>query len=200
MNRAGIVVAVIAVAVPTTVRAQSWEVSGIVAYTPSAELERVAPRIDQLAIRSGFTWGVQAARFFTPHWGTEVLWTHQATAFEIGTVARRSDLFTMTIGQLHGNAIYQFGRPDARVRAFAFAGVGATFFSADDLESESKLSFGVGGGLKYFPWQSIGIRGHFRYKPTILNDEDAGDFCDPFGFCQSTLQQVETAAALILRF
>ena len=50
------------------------------------------------------------------------------------------------------------------------------------------------------PWKSIGIRAHFRYKPTWLDDEDAGDFCDPFGFCQGSLQQVETAAAVVVRF
>jgi hypothetical protein len=47
---------------------------------------------------------------------------------------------------------------------------------------------------------SEGVRGHVRYKPTLLNDEKAGDFCDPFGFCQSTLNQIELAAAVIMRF
>ncbi len=60
-----------------------------------------------------------------------------------------------------------------------FAGLGATFFSADDLESETKFSLGLGGGVKYFPWKAIGVRGHFRYKPTMLNDEDAGRLLRP---------------------
>jgi hypothetical protein len=40
----------------------------------------------------------------------------------------------------------------------------------------------------------------FRYKPTMLNDEDAADFCDPFGFCQGTLQQIEFAGGAVVRF
>jgi opacity protein-like surface antigen len=201
MARAAVVayaVAVLAASMPA--RAQSWEVSGLVAYTPSVDLERVAREVDHLAIRGGFTWGAQAARVFTPHWAAEVLWMQQETALEIGTADGTADLFTMTVSQLHGNVVYQFRPPDAGLRPFAFAGLGTTFFRADEVESENKLSFGFGGGLTYFPWKSIGIRAHFRYKPTWLDDEDAGDFCDPFGFCQGSLQQVETAAAVVVRF
>jgi hypothetical protein len=47
---------------------------------------------------------------------------------------------------------------------------------------------------------SVGIRGHFRYKPTRLDDESADDFCDPFGVCQNTFRQVEVLAGVVLRF
>jgi hypothetical protein len=50
-------------------------------------------------------------------------------------------LFEVTVRQLLGHAVYQFRRRDATLQPFAFGGVGATFFSADDLESESKLAF-----------------------------------------------------------
>jgi outer membrane protein W len=178
----------------------SWEASGLVAFVPSAELDRVAPQLDRLAIGGGFTWGLQAARFFSPNWGVEMIWTEQSSALEIDVADQTADLFTMTVGRLHGNAVYQFGGREKRLQPFAFAGLGTTYFRADDVESETKLSLGFGGGVKYFPWASVGIRGHFRYTPTLLNDDDAGDFCDPFGFCQSTLHQIETAAAVVIRF
>jgi opacity protein-like surface antigen len=180
--------------------AQSWEVSGLAGYTPSVALDRRAPELNELDVRGGFTWGVQAARSLTPHWGAEVLWTQQSSAQQTATESGTTELFTMTVRQLHGNVVHNFGAVDARLRPFVFGGVGATFFSADDFESETKLSFGLGGGVKYFPWKAIGVRGHFRYKPTMLNDEDAGDFCVPFGFCQGSLQQVEFAAGAVVRF
>jgi hypothetical protein len=34
----------------------------------------------------------------------------------------------------------------------------------------------------------------------MLNDEDAGEFCDPFGFCQGTLLQIEFGGGVLLRF
>jgi hypothetical protein len=181
-------------------RAQSWELSGLAGYTPSASLDHQAPELSGLDIRGGFTWGVQVSRSFTPHWSAEVSWTRQSSALRLETGAGNADLFAMTVGQLHGNAVRQFGAVDARLRPFVFAGIGATFLSGDDLESETKLSFGLGGGVKYFPWKRIGVRGQIRYKPTLLHDDEAGRFCDPFGFCQGTLQQIEFAVGAIVRF
>jgi outer membrane protein W len=192
--------AIILLALSPTAWAQSWEVSGLAAYTPSAGLAREAPELSGVDFRGGFTWGVQGARWFTPRWGAEALWTEQSSAHQIGTEDGSSDLFTMTVRQLHGNVLRNFGGVDARLRPFVFAGLGATFFSADDVNSETKLSFGFGGGVTYFPWRAIGVRGHVRYKPTMLNDEDAGDFCDAFGFCQGSLQQIEFAGGAVVRF
>ena len=107
----------------------------------------------------------------------------------------------MTARQLHFNGIYNLGRrPDAKWYPFVFGGLGATFFSADTLESETKFSLDVGGGVKIFPWRSVGARAHFRYKPTFLNDTSSADFCDPFGFCQGELNQMEFAGGVVLRF
>ena len=180
--------------------AQSWELSGVAAHTTSAGLDNQAPELIGLDVRGGFTWGAQLGRSFSRHWGAEVLWTQQSSALRLETGDGSADLFEMTVGQLHGNAVFQFGTVDSRMRPFVFAGVGATFLSGDNLQSETKLSFALGGGVKYFPWKRIGVRGHFRYKPTLLNDEDAGRFCDPFGFCQGTLQQIEFGAGAIVRF
>lgn len=201
MSRAVAFVVAIALLVASgPARAQSWEVSGLAAYTPSADLENKAPELSSLDIGGGFTWGLQVGRLFTPRWGVEVLWTEQASALTVGTEAGSADLFTMSIGHLHGDVVYHLGSADARLRPFVFGGLGAAFFSADDLESETKFSFGLGAGVKYFRWDTVGIRAHFRYKPTMLNDEDAADFCDPFGFCQGTLQQVEFAGGAVIRF
>lgn len=81
-----------------------------------------------------------------------------------------------------------------------FGGGGATFFAARDLESATKASFGVGGGIKYFPWKTIGVRGQVGYKPTWLNDDPEADLCEPFGFCQGDLRPVEISAGISIRF
>jgi opacity protein-like surface antigen len=201
MSRLAVFVAsAILVVCPTTfVRAQSWEASGLVGSTPSSAVDRRAPELNQLDISGGFTWGVQMARFFRPQWGAEVLWTRQSSALRIGAAAGAADLFTMAAGQLQGNVVYRFGG-GARVQPFVFAGLGATFFQAEDVPSETKLSLGFGGGVKYFFFRSVGVRGHVRYKPTMLNDTSSGDVCVPFGFCQGALQQVEFAAGAVVRF
>lgn len=191
---------VLLLALTAPVRAQSWEVSGLAGYTPSSALDRRAPELRQLDISGGFTWGVQGARFFAPQWGAEVLWMQEMSAQRVGTSTGSADLFALTAEQLQGNFVYRFGGSEAPLQPFAFAGIGATFFRADDVASETKLSLGFGGGVKYFFSRFVGVRGHVRYKPTMLNDTASGDFCDPFGFCQGSLQQFEFAAGAVLRF
>lgn len=194
--------ALVLLAPPTPGRAQSqpWEVSGAVAYTPSFGLDRQAPELSGLAVRGGLTWGAQLARSFSPHWGAEISWAQQSSALQLETEAGSADLFEMNVAQLHANAVRLFAAADSRLRPFVFAGLGATFLSGRDLKSETKVSFGLGGGVKYFPWKTIGLRGQIRYKPTLLRDDEAGTYCDPFGFCQGALHQFEFAAGVIVRF
>ena len=183
----------------TPASAQSWEVTGLAGYTPSAGLDNRAPELSKLDLAGGFTWGLQAGWLLTPRWGIEALWTEQASAQTIETSAGSADLFTMTIRQLHGDVVYHLGA-STRLRPFVFGGLGATFFSAEAYESETKFSVGLGAGVKYFPWDAIGFRAHFRYLPTMMNDADAADFCDPFGFCQGVLHTVGFAGGVLIRF
>ena len=201
MNRVTLGAAALALLLSCTpTSAQSWEVSGLAGFTPSASVEHQAPELSGLDVGGGFTYGIQAGRLFTPRLGAEVLWTRQSSALKLATDAGSAELFTMTVRQLHGDVVYHLGSPDARLRPFVFGGLGATFFSADHVESETKFSFGLGAGVKYFRWSALGLRAHFRYKPTMMSDEDAADFCDPFGFCQGTLQQVEFMGGAVIRF
>ena len=60
MSRVIALVAAIALLVaPGSARAQSWEVSGLAAYTPSAGLDNRAPELSELNIGGGFSWGLQ---------------------------------------------------------------------------------------------------------------------------------------------
>jgi len=128
------------------------------------------------------------------------VFSQQASALEAMTPAGTGELYRITLAQLQANAVYQFGDSDAEWRPFVFGGAGATFFAARDLDSATKASFGLGGGIKYFPWKTIGLRGQFRYKPTWLNDDPDADLCEPFGFCQGYLRPIEISAGVSIRF
>lgn len=180
--------------------AQSWELGGVAGFTPSVSLEQQAPELSDLRIRGGFTWGIEATHFFTPNWGAEVIWQQQASALEAETPGGAADLYRLTMAQLQADVVYQFGDAAARWKPFVFGGAGATFFAAKDLESSTKPSFGFGGGVKYFPWATIGLRAQFRYKPTLLNDDNNTAICEPFGYCQGSLRPIELTAGVIIRF
>jgi hypothetical protein len=168
-------------------------------YVLPSDFADTSRDVDSAGIAGGISYGFAADYMLTPRWGVEAFWNAQSTAYqvEVGDVA--GDLFSMTIHQVHGNVVYQFGRSGSHVQPFAFAGAGSTFFVARDIPMETHLSLGVGGGLKVFPWKGVGLRGQFRYRPTWLNDAD-GDFCDPFGFCQSMLRQLEFSGGVTFRF
>jgi len=180
--------------------AQSWEVSGVAGYTPAVELEHRAPELTDLSVRGGLTLGFQFTRLVTPQWAAEVPFTQQGSALAGGTPAGTDEFYSFTVTQLQANVVYHFGDAAARLRPFLFGGAGATFFAARDLESATKPVFGFGGGIKYFPWASIGLRAQIKYKATRLNDDPADDFCDPFGFCERWLQPIEFAAGVMIRF
>jgi hypothetical protein len=86
------------------------------------------------------------------------------------------------------------------VRPYLLAGLGATFFRSTHLRNETKLSWAVGGGAKVYVQQHVGIKLQAKYNPTRLAGSPEGDFCDPFGFCQGTLNQFELGAGVNLRF
>ncbi|PWT83264.1 MAG: hypothetical protein C5B57_07165 [Blastocatellia bacterium] len=70
---------------------------------------------------------------------------------------------------------------------------------AGTVESDTKLTLDVGGGREGV---SVAVGRPARARPLqahFLNDTSSGDFCVPFGFCQSVLQQVEFAAGAVLR-
>jgi hypothetical protein len=179
--------------------AQRSEVALAVGFASAGDVEQKAAGIEELEAGGGFAWGVQAGRLVTPRLGLEVSWLRQQSAVALGTAGGRADLFEMSLSQLHGSVLYHFGSEEAAWRPFLRAGLGASFFGADELESETKLSFALGAGVKWFPSARWGARFDARYNPTYLNDSSS-DFCDPFGFCQAWLQQFELTGGVVVRF
>jgi len=185
--------------VPAPAFAQRNEITVLGGYTTAGDIDTKTRGIETLEVEGSFTWGVEAGHFFSDHVGIEASWNQQQSALRIGTADGSADLFDMKLRLFQGSVAYQFGRTDAPLRPFVLAGIGATFLSATDLESETKLSWAAGAGLKWFPSKRVGARVQARYAPTVLGDSSS-DVCDPFGFCQGSLHQFEFMGGLVLRF
>jgi opacity protein-like surface antigen len=195
-----VVCCVIVVLSASTARAQSWELAALAGYAPAVDLERQSRDVDGASIGGGFTFTFQAARSLTPNWSVEASFTQASSSYDLTMGNESGRLFSVDIAQLHGDVVYEFGESGRRLRPFVFGGAGATFFSARDLPSETKTSVAVGGGAKVFVSPNVGVRAQVRYRPIWLGDDEAGDFCDPFGFCQSILRRFEFAAGVSFRF
>ena len=181
--------------------AQKTELALLGDWTSSADIESKAREIKELKLASGVTLGGAVTRFFSPHLGAEISFAHQQSAIRLtpATATDAADLFDVGIGRLQGSFVYQFGVEGARVRPFLSGGLGAAFLSAPYLESETKLAWSAGAGLRWFPEKQTGVRLHVRYNLTRLNDANS-DYCDPFGFCQDALKPFELMGGLVLRF
>jgi outer membrane protein W len=181
--------------------AQTIEVApfAIVGYSTGAGIEKTAVGVQDLAIGGAMNWGAQAGYFFSDRFGVEVLWSRQATDLNVTSSTGSAPLFAMTMSRLHGNLVYRIGRRDGRLQPFVFGGLGSTSFSADDLQSETKLSWGAGGGVNWFVRRHVGVRAHAQLTPTHL-DSSSSSYCNPFGFCQDSLVQFDFGTGVVLRF
>jgi opacity protein-like surface antigen len=179
--------------------AQKFEASGMFGYTTASSLEPVARELEGYEIGGGFNWQAQFDYFLTPHLGIEASWTGRETDLILSTSSGDGELFEIEQGQLLGSVVYQWGAEESKVRPFVLGGLGATFFEADDVPSETKLAWAVGGGAKLFFHRKLGIKLQAKYNPTLLNDESS-DFCDPFGFCAGSASSFELMSGVVFRF
>ena len=202
MNRACVVVLVGLIVATSSVpaAAQTFEISALAGYTPPVEFADHAPEVDKAGIGGGATMSFNGTWFFMPHWGIEASFSQQFTAYEIGAGGETLDVHRMSIAKLYGSVVYQFGDAEARLQPYVFGGAGSAICTARDLDTEYKLSFSLGAGIKYFRWPGIGLVGNFRFTPTMMNDTASADFCDPFGYCQSTLRQIGVLGGVVFRF
>jgi len=189
--------ALLLVAVPAS--AQRFEAAGLFGYTTAGGLEPVASELEGYEIGGGFTWQGQFDYFFTPHLGVETSWAQREGDLTVSTSSGSGELFDIDASQLFGSVVYQWGAAESKVRPFVLGGLGATFFEADAVPSETKLAWAVGGGAKVFLHRKLGIKLQAKYNPTLLNDESS-DFCDPFGFCASSVGSFELLSGVVFRF
>jgi opacity protein-like surface antigen len=178
--------------------AERVELTALAGYTTKGDIDEKALGVQELALGDGFTWGASVGYFFSGRAGAELSWRRHESALEIGDAVSDAALFDIDKDVLQGSFVYRFGGADARLRPYLAAGIGATFFAADDLDGETKLSWSAGGGLAWLPAKKWGARLDARYAPTVLSDSDSA-FCDPFGFCQGAFHQFELLGGLVFR-
>jgi opacity protein-like surface antigen len=195
--RALVACVILAAAVPA--HAQSIEVSGLFGYTTASEIARVADDVDELSFAGSFTWGAGVTYFLTERLAVEGLFMQQPTAVRLTSGEVSTNVMDLTINQVLANVVFRPAVSIASLQPFIFGGAGVSTLTARGFESESKFAWTIGGGVKWMPATNVGTRMHVRYKMTNLGDEDRAP-CEPFGFCEDALPQIEIAAGVVFRF
>lgn len=166
---------------------QRWEVQPFFGGRFGGGFEVDAPvarphdfRFAEIDFASGETYGFTAGYFVSQMVQLEFLLSRQQTGIEAAGVKISDASHT----QYHGNVLFHFTDEDAKVRPYVLVGFGASTVSPDlpGADSVTKFSFGLGGGVKTYFTDHVGLRFQARLAPTYVT-EDPALFCDPFGFC-----------------
>lgn len=129
----------------------------------------------------------------------EVRYSHQETFVEASPSSAKLPL---DVDYLHVGGLLSF-KNHTEFNPFVAASIGAAIFSPENYDSESKFSFSLGGGAKYFFNDRFGVRLEGRGYWTFFESNEAV-FCHN-GVCRvyvegDVLGQFEATAGLIFKF
>ncbi len=146
------------------------------------------------------TWGFAFSTPASPNTRYEFLYSHQDT--RLTDKVNPQDTFDLDIHYLHLGGTVDVSYD--RFVPFFSGGIGMTRLNPgrSGFSDETRLSLSVGGGLKWYPTDSLGIRFEMRGYGTLM-DTSGSLFCD--GGCELELNsdlfpQFETNLGLIFRF
>jgi opacity protein-like surface antigen len=137
-------------------------------------------------VNSSYNYGATFAVNLNELDAVEALWQRQPTEGRLPTEfiaphsPGNSPTFNLNLDQYHCNFLHHYKIADPRAMPYVVAGLGATVYHANrDVRSVSKayFSFALGGGIKYFLTNHIGIRGEARWSPTLISASDSKFWC-----------------------
>jgi opacity protein-like surface antigen len=165
---------------------------------------------NRLDVKNGLNYGVVAG-YALNSWGSvEFMWNHnQADTFGQPIAGGANvKVFTLKTNQYLGDFLFQFKSPESRLRPFFLVGAGANHLAPDrsDVNSTTRFTWVLGGGVKYTFSKHLGARLQARWTPTYINTTTAGVWCDPYwGGCWTKgdsvfLNEFDFTGGLTFRF
>jgi len=190
------------VSVATESMGQQFEITPFVGYRFGGDFEDSGTGVG-LDIQDSESYGIILGMDMSPETQIEFLYSHQATELKPAGLFSPTSITDLDVDYYHFGGTYIWN-PKRDMRPFIQATLGVTHLSPDraGLSSETRFSFGIGGGVKYFFTKHIGLRLDGRALGTLLNSNSA-IFCS--GGCTisvqgSTLWQFEGGLGVIFAF
>jgi opacity protein-like surface antigen len=188
---------------PSTASAEGFQITPIVGHRGGGEFEDEGTGVT-LSLSDENTVGFIIDKDVGPGKQAEFYYSHQPTSFSAKGTVTTGALFDLDIDYYHlgGRQLWDMGK----ATTFVVASVGATHFAPQpsSLESMTKFSIGLGGGVELDATERIGFRLEGRGFATFLKSDDAV-FCNDSGGCvvlvdTDVLYQYEVSAGVILKF
>lgn len=164
---------------------------------------------DYLPIRSSVDYGIFASYSIWPNFQAEFQFNHQPTSIYGHEIATGTQVYQTSadLNMYQFGFAYNFKPSDSKLKPFIGAGLGFTNWKpyAQLPVSSNTFSYNIGGGVKYFLTDHIGVRVDVRWSPSRTTTSEQ-EFCDYyFGYCgtepvSSHAQQGQVNVGLIFRF
>lgn len=191
--------------IPAAALAQThrFEITPTVGWRFDGELNVDDDFLDESNVRvdEGEAFGVIFNVPLTPNWQLEFIANRQNSEFIVdpGVFTPERELGDVTIDLYHAGISFQWG--PGQVQGFFSGGLGLGRIDPDnsDLETESRFSGNLGGGVKIFLAENVGLRfdgrGYWVDLATDFDDHDHHD--DDFGYNEA-LWLGEASVGLII--
>lgn len=169
---------------------------------------------------NGSSWGLNFDYLATQKFSIGFLWDKQNNKLNADLQGGGNfDLAENNTYNYHGVFTYHLGGEDSPIRPYFFGGLGATHFAggklllqvtpaptATSVSSETQFSTTWGGGVKFFPSKSVGVKLEMRWTPTYIKSDPEGIWCGGYYWgCwvvgeSDYSNQFKMAAGVIFRF
>jgi opacity protein-like surface antigen len=170
------------------------------------------PNVDSLKIKSSENYGILGGVSFWNNFQAEFMWNRQPTSLSTHNPNDNTYAFlsNMNMDMYQADILYHFKGPDSKFRPFVVGGLGLSHFGLplvngqNPLGFSNRFSFNLGGGVKYYFSQHIGVRAELRWSPSETTQGQT-EYCDPIYGCGPTTvtnmaQQGQANIGLIIRF
>ena len=168
----------------TSAFSQNVELTGYVGCQLNGGLDLSTSLFRRIEVENSMNYGLSAGYLVGEHYGVEFQWNHSKADTLAQPAGGGSDIkvFALNQDQYMGNFLFHFTDREAKLRPFAFFGLGASHLSPDrsGVDSTTRFAFSLGGGAKYNISKHFALRGQAKWSPTYITTTDGGYWCDPF--------------------
>jgi opacity protein-like surface antigen len=182
-----------------TVRAADFEFVPFLGYRFGGGLEDLDTQQTN-EFNEGADWGIILGRTAGENRRYELLYSQQET--RLADTTDPNNAFDMKVHYLHLGGTVDISRNQFIPYVSGGLGVMHLHPSGSGLDDETRFSLSLGGGLKWYPTDSLGLRFEVRGYGTLTEGEGRL-FCDSgcnLRFSGDMMSQFETNLGLIFRF
>jgi opacity protein-like surface antigen len=187
----------IASLVPSVTEAREFEITPFIGYQFGGDVSTFYQnQYQDVSIDSSENFGLMLNLGLSEMIQLELLYNTQDTT---ANAQRFDDSLGLNIDYWQLSMLWGFS-PESQINPYVVFGIGGTWLRPDGFDSTSKFSGNIGGGVKIFFSDSIGVRLEGRFYGTYINSTTS--YCDPF-WCygyNNSLYQFDVSAGLIIRF